>query len=121
MPAAAKRAQCPGLLLALLALLLASFPDALHRDGLHAQRAGAVESVSSGCAEQHPPRFERLLASHQSDCPGCLLQLQHRGAPLAATALAVPSPRFRATTAPAVVSPLGSLLRFIPPRGPPAA
>jgi hypothetical protein len=108
------------LVTALLALLLASFPDALHREELHAGSAGAVETIASDCAQQHPPRFEARRAVHQRDCPGCLAQLQQRATPAAEVVAAAPV----LATAAAVVDPIGGgdhdRYRPSSPRAPPA-
>ena len=105
---------------ALLALLAALLPGALHRDGLHAAGGGAIESITSGCESQHPPRFEPRLDSHRSECPGCLLQL-HRAAALPAAATPLVRPPLRLDLAVAeLAAPSAAPSRHASPRGPPA-
>lgn len=105
---------------ALLALLAALLPGALHRDGLHAAGGGAIESITSGCESQHPPRFEPRLDSHRSECPGCLLQLQRAAAVPAATAPLVRPPLRLELAATSFVAPPAAPSLHASPRGPPA-
>ena len=107
---------------ALLALLAAMLPGALHRDGLHPAGAGAraIESIESGCEQQHPPRFEPRLESHRSECPGCLLQLQRAAAAPAPAARLVQPPLRLDLAAAALAAPTAGPSRHTSPRGPPA-
>ena len=107
--------------LALVALLGGVLPGVLHRDGLHGASAAAVESVVSGCEQQHPPRFEPTLSSHRIDCPGCLLQLQ-RGVPAMDVAVAAAPAVLgsRPVSAPAL-APASRAGRLPAPRGPPSS
>jgi hypothetical protein len=116
----AARSRHLATLLALLALLLASFPDALHRDGLHAPRGVAVESVASDCAQQHPPRFETRRTVQHRECPGCLLQLQQRVAPAAEAVAAAPVLAAPHATVDPVTGADHDLYRPSSPRAPPA-
>jgi hypothetical protein len=92
-----------------------------HVDGLHSQRFGPEQEVTSGCSASHPARFEPLLAKRTVDCPACLVQLQqHAAAPDVAVVAA-------ASTVGGAIGPfrqsrLGrGAHRLAAPRGPPAA
>lgn len=104
---------------ALLALLAATLPAAVHRDGMHAAGAASLESLDSGCEQQHPPRWEAVEGRHRADCPGCLSQLQRgTAAPAVVAPFAPPAPGL-AIAATANAAPSAPPSRHTSPRGPP--
>jgi hypothetical protein len=107
-------------LVALLALLAAPIPDVLHRDGLHASRLGGTESVSEGCGQHHPPRFEPRGPAHRADCAACLLKQLHGRATIAAAARLAPALTGQVMAIVPTAADASERFSISSPRGPPA-
>lgn len=92
-----------------------------HLDGLHPQRFGPEQELSSGCSAQHPASFEPLLARRTVECPACLLQIQqHAAAP--GVAVVADAVELGGVHGLARQPLLGGDARRLPaPRGPPVA
>ena len=107
--------------LTLLGLLAAGGSDAVAHAtaGLHPQRMGAQEELTSGCSRQHAPSFELRLGSRDTECPACLLQVQQRAAAPGATSRPAAIVMAAAVAAWEPARRLDRSYRHAAPRGPP--